>query len=42
MDPYNAKLDVVNINLFAKFGQNSFIPTQDTERKRNNNVIQGL
>ena len=34
-------LDVVNINACAKFGQNPFIHTQDIERKRNSDIIQG-
>ena len=41
MDVNNPKLDVVNINAFAKIGQNTSIHTQDTERKRNSDVIQG-
>ena len=36
----NPKLDVVNINAYAKFCQNLYINTQD-ERKRNYDVIQG-
>ena len=37
----NPKLDVVNINEYAKFGQNPFLHTQDTEQKRNSDVTQG-
>ena len=37
----NPKLDVVNINACAKFGQNSFIHSQDIELKQNSDVIQG-
>ena len=46
----NPKLDVVNIYAYAKyvsindyanFGQNPFIRSQDIERKRNSDVIQG-
>ena len=37
----NPKLDVVNINASAKFGQNTFIHTPDIEQKRNSDVIQG-
>ena len=37
----NPKLDVVNINACAKFGQNPIIHTQDIERKQNSDVIQG-
>ena len=35
------KLDVVNINASAKFGQNTFIYTQDIELKPNSDLIQG-
>ena len=38
---YYPKLDVVNINAYAKFGQNPFIRYQDIERKQNCGVIQG-
>ena len=37
----NPKLDVVNINACALFGQNPFLRTEDIERKRNSDVIQG-
>ena len=37
----NPKVDVVNINVCAKFGQNSFIHTQDIVRKGNSDIIQG-
>ena len=38
----NPKLDVVNIySEYAKFDQNTFIRSQDIERKRNSDVIQG-
>ena len=37
----NPKLDVVNINAYAKFDRNLFIRSQDIERKQNSNVIQG-
>ena len=37
----NPKLEVMNINAYVKFGQNPFIHSQDSERKRNSNVIQG-
>ena len=36
----NPKLDIVNINACARFGQNTFIRTQDIERKRNSYVIE--
>ena len=35
------KLDVVNINAYAKFGQSPFLHLQDIERKRNSDIIQG-
>ena len=34
-------LDVVNINAYVKFVHNPFLHSQDIERKRNSNVIQG-
>ena len=38
----NSELDVVNIYFScAEFGENTFICTQDFERKRNSDVIQG-
>ena len=37
----NPKLDVVNINEYAKFGQNPFLHSQDIERKQNSDIIQG-
>ena len=37
----NPKLDVVNINAYAKFGQNPFLHTEDIERKQNSDVTQG-
>ena len=37
----NPKLDVVNIYAFATFGQNPFIGSQDIERIRNSDIIQG-
>ena len=37
----NPKLDVININACAKFGQNSFIHIHDIQWKRNYDVIQG-
>ena len=38
----NPKLDVVNVNAYAKFGQNPFICSQDIEQKQNSYAIQGL
>ena len=37
----NPKPDVVNSNACAKFSQNSFIHTQDIERKQHYDVIHG-
>ena len=37
----NPKLDVVNIDAYAKFGQNPFICSQDMEQKQNSDIIQG-
>ena len=37
----NPKLDVVNINACAKFGENPFLCSQDIERKWNSDDIQG-
>ena len=37
----NHKLDVIKINACAKFCQNLFIQSQDIERKRNSDIIQG-
>ena len=37
----NPKLIVISINDYANFGQNPFISSQDIERKRNSDVIQG-
>ena len=37
----NPKLDVVNIDQYAKFGQNPFLHSQDIERKQNSDIIQG-
>ena len=37
----NPKLDVVNVDVHAKFGQILSICSQDIERKRNSDVNQG-
>ena len=37
----NPKLDVINFNTCVKFDQNQFLHSQDIERKRNADVIQG-
>ena len=34
-------IDIVNINSFAKFGENPFIRSQDIERKLISDIIQG-
>ena len=39
--PNNPKLDVVNINACAKFGQTPFTHPQDIERKQTSDIIQG-
>ena len=39
--PNNPQLNVVSINDYANVGQNPFIRSQDIERKRNSEVIQG-
>ena len=37
----NSSLDIVNINAYAKFGQIPPTYSQDIERKRNSDIIQG-
>ena len=37
----NPKLDLVNVDVYIKFGQFLSIPSQDIERKRNFDVNQG-
>ena len=37
----NSKLDVVNINAYAKFGQHQFLHSQDIVRKWFSDIIQG-
>ena len=39
---YNSNLDLVNDNVYAKFGRNRSIGFQDFEQKQNSNVNQGL
>ena len=41
MTGYNPKLDVVNVDVYTKFGQILSIRSQDIERKRNYAVNQG-
>ena len=38
----NPKVDVVNVDVHAKFGQILSIRSQDIERKQNSDVNQGL
>ena len=37
----NPKVDVININAYVNFGQNPLNHSQNIERKRNSDVIQG-
>ena len=39
---YNSNLDLVNDNVYAKFGRNRSIRFQDFEQKQNSDVNQGL
>ena len=41
MTGYNPKLDVVNVDVYTKFGQILSIRSQDIERKQNSDVNQG-
>ena len=38
---YNPNLDLVNANVYTKFGQILSIGSQDIERKRNSDINQG-
>ena len=38
---YNTYVDLVNDNVFTKFGLNLFIRSQDIEQKPNSDVTQG-
>ena len=38
---YNPNLDIINVNVFTKFGLFLSIGSQDIERKRNSNINQG-
>ena len=38
---YNTKIDIVNDNVYTKFGLNLFILSQDIEQKPNSDVNQG-
>ena len=39
---YNTNLDIINLNVYTKFGYILSIGSQDIERKRNSNIDQGL
>ena len=39
---YNPNLDLINVNVYTKFGQILSIASQDIERKRNSDVNQVL
>ena len=41
MTLYNPNLDLINVNVFTKFGLILSIGSQDIERKRNSNINQG-
>ena len=38
---YYPNLDIINVNVYTKFGQILSIGSQDSERKRNSNINQG-
>ena len=38
---YNPNLDIINVNVYTKFGLILSIVSQDIERKRNSNINQG-
>ena len=38
---YNPNLDIINVNVYTKFGKILSIGSQDIERKRNSNINQG-
>ena len=38
---YNPNLDIINVNVYIKFGYILSIGSQDNERKRNSNINQG-
>ena len=39
---YNINIDLVNDNVYTKFGLNLFILSQDIEQKSNSDINQGL
>ena len=38
---YNPNLDIINVNVYTKFGLILSIGSQDIERKQNSNISQG-
>ena len=42
MTLYNPNLDLINCNVYTKFGKFLFIGSQDIERKRRSDINQGL
>ena len=38
---YNPNLDIINVNVYTKFGLILSIGSQDIERKRNSDINQG-
>ena len=38
---YNPNLDIINVNVYTKFGSIQSIGSQDIERKQNSNINQG-
>ena len=41
MTLYNPNLDLINVNVYTKFGEILSIGSQDIERKRNSDINQG-
>ena len=41
MTLYNPNLDLINVNVYIKFGKIMSIGSQDIERKRNSDINQG-
>ena len=39
---YNPNLDLINVNVYVKFGKILTIGSQDIERKQNSDINQGL
>ena len=40
--PYNPNLDLINVNVYSKFGKILSIHSQDIERKQNSDINQEL